>query len=268
MSFDAQQLRQIAEAFTQARRDAKALDAYPGSVPATLDEAYRVQDLAISRWNDRVSGWKVGGIPPQYRAEHGGADRLVGPVFQRQIIAAVDGQTVRFPVFAGGFGAVEAEFVFRIAQDCGPGECPPQQAAHIVDRVFFGVETAGSPFAGINDHGPTVTISDFGNNHGLIVGPEVPDWRAAAFGDTPVTTIIDGVTVGTGSPNALAGGPLASLAFLLEVLARRGLSLSKGDLITTGAVTGVHRVDVGAHSEVLAEGIGRIELRAVEAQTQ
>lgn len=69
----------------------------------------------------------------------------------------------------------------------------------LVSRVFVGVEIAGSPFAGINDHGPAVTASDFGNNAGLILGGEVADWRERLSGLTCTVTIND-VAIGEAAP--------------------------------------------------------------------
>lgn len=263
MALSAEDIRSIAEAFRHARQSARAMPGYPGALPETLEQAYRVQDYAIGAWDDEVAGWKIGGIPVDLRPRFGGADRLAGPVFSRSIINSRPGGVTPYPVFDGGFAAVEAEFVLRIGRDCGPGECPPAQAAGLVDAVFLGIETAGSPLATINDLGPCVIISDFGNNHGLIIGPQLADWRAPGFGKTPVWTTVDGARVGSGNPDSLTGGPVGSLVFLLEVLAQRGLSLKQGDLVTTGAVTGVHVVAPGAVSRVEIPGRAAIDALAV-----
>ena len=59
----------IAGRFLAARRAAAGLDAYPGDFPATLDEAYAIQDAAIASWGRPVIGWKVGRVhPPSGRA--------------------------------------------------------------------------------------------------------------------------------------------------------------------------------------------------------
>lgn len=263
MALSAKDIHSIAEAFRHARQFAQAMPGFPGQVPETLEEAYRVQDCAIADWDDEVAGWKIGGIPAALRPRFGGVDRLAGPVFSRSIIHARPGVVASYPVFDGGFAAVEAEFVLRIGRDCGPGQCPPGQAAGLVDAVFLGIETAGSPLATINELGPCVIISDFGNNHGLIVGPRLADWHAPGFGQTKVVTSVDGVRVGSGTPDSLAGGPLGSLEFLLEVLAQRGRTLKQGDLVTTGAVTGVHSVAPGAVSRVEIPGRALIDALAV-----
>ena len=73
----------IAGRFLAARRAAAGLDDYPGDFPATLDEAYAIQDEAIARWGRPVIGWKVGRVPPPL-IERFGTDRLAGPIFAEQ----------------------------------------------------------------------------------------------------------------------------------------------------------------------------------------
>jgi 2-keto-4-pentenoate hydratase len=262
MSLTDEDVRSIASAFRSARFAARALNAYPGPLPDALDDAYRIQDAAISRWEDTVAGWKIGGIAPALQSRYGGATRLTGPVFRRAVQYATPGEVVHYPVFEGGFSAVEAEVIIVIGQDCAPGECPPGHEIELVDTMCLGIETAGSPLATINDLGPCVVISDFGNNHGLIVGPQIAGWREPGFGRTPITTTIDGVMVGSGCPDAITGGPVSSLAFLLGVLTQRGHSLSRGDLVTTGAVTGIHSVQAGARARVEMPNVGIIEVQA------
>jgi hypothetical protein len=72
-------LGRIASRFVEARRTAAALDAFPGTLPATLSEAYRVQESAIALGGRAIAGWKVAGIRPDLR-ETLGANRLAGPI--------------------------------------------------------------------------------------------------------------------------------------------------------------------------------------------
>src|SRR5688500_18134893 len=102
----------IADRFLSARRAAGGLAAYPGVFPATLDEAYAIQDEAIALWDRPVIGWKVGRINPPL-ADHFGADRLAGPIFDCRRVAGA-GEMPEMPVFAEGFAAGEAEFLLRV----------------------------------------------------------------------------------------------------------------------------------------------------------
>jgi 2-keto-4-pentenoate hydratase len=257
----------IAEQFVRARLDATALPDFPGSIPATLNTAYAYQDRAIALWPDFVAGWKVGRIGAPW-LERLGEDRLVGPIFRRGIRLAPPDQMVEFPVFEGGFAAVEAEFVFRLGADAPSDKVQwtPDEASRIAMALHIGIETAGSPLASINDLGSAVVVSDFGNNAGLLLGPAIADWRTRSFESLQTETFIDGKSVGRGGAMSLPGGPFAALAFALSRCARRGLPMKSGYVVSTGATTGVHDIRIGQESRVAFEGCGELLCRAIPAQ--
>lgn len=253
----------VANAFVEARRDARALADYPGTVPETLEAAYRVQDAAIRLNGGTIAGWKVGRIQPPLDASHG-TTRLAGPIFAGHVHAA---SPVRdMPVFVGGFGAIEAEFLFQLgAVDTGRTHWSAEDAARCVTGVHVGFEIASSPFRGINELGPTVTVSDFGNNHGLVIGPALSDWRPDILDAMTVTTLIDDVAVGTGTASSFPGGCMGSVAFLLEHLASRGIAIPAGTWVSTGAVSGVHDIAPGSTAVADFGGLHRISCRIVAA---
>jgi 2-keto-4-pentenoate hydratase len=254
----------IAARFVEARLQARALPDFPGVIPADLAAAYRVQDLAIAHWPDAVVGWKVGYIQPQ-RRDASGDDRLLGPIFRRQLWP-VDGR-LDVPVFVGGFGAVEAEYVLRLQADAPADKLDwsPQEAAALPATLHIGIEVASSPLATINALGPCVVVSDFGNNNGLAIGDEIPDWLRLDESTLRAETWIDGERVGTGGATKLPGGLLGAYAFALSRSARRGRPLRAGDLVATGNATGIHDIAVGQTAQVRFEGYGAIDGRAVAA---
>ncbi|MEH6663490.1 MAG: 2-keto-4-pentenoate hydratase [Brevundimonas sp.] len=256
----------IARAFVDARIGARALPDYPGQIPQDMEAAYAVQDEAIRLWDDQIAGWKIGRIPDAW-LERLKAPRLTGPIFRRAVWTAVEGEVMDFPVFEGGFAAVEAEFILKLAADAPADrtDWTAQDAADLVETLIVGVEPAGSPLATINVLGPPVVASDFGNNAGLILGQEVPDWRDRLT-DLTCETFIEGQSVGRGGAASIPGGPLEALAFLLGLNARRGRPLKAGDLISTGAATGIHDIVAGQSSRVVFDGVGEILCRAVPAK--
>ena len=256
----------VAEDFVRARLSAEALLAFPGTLPTTLNTAYAYQDRAIALWPDNVAGWKVDRIEPPW-LERVGEDRLVGPVFRRGIRLAPPEALIEFPAFEGGFAAIEAEFVFRLAADAEPDKTlwTAEEAAQLVSTVHVGIETAGSPLASINELGPAAAVSDFGNGTGLLLGPAIADWRRRALAALTCETFIEGVSVGRGGAASVPGGPLAAVAFALGRCARRGLPLKSGYVIATGAATGMHAIRTGQSARVHFEGIGTILCRAVPA---
>jgi 2-keto-4-pentenoate hydratase len=238
----------IAGRFLSARRAAAGLAEYPGYFPATLDEAYAVQDAAIAAWRRPVLGWKVGRINPPL-SERFGTDRLAGPIFDSQ--PGTDGALPDMPVFAKGFAAGEAEFLLRIGTAPSPDKLSYSLAetADLIDAVHVGIEIASSPLGSINKLGPIAVISDFGNNNGLVVGPEISDWRTSGFEEWTVTTFIDGAEVGSGRASAFPDGAIGAARFLFELMARRGIRLEPGQWISSGAVSGVHDAAPGQKVE-------------------
>lgn len=258
------QLVAIAEAFVGARLRGTSVSGFPGTIPDDLVAAYRVQDLAIARWPDRVVGWKVGYIAAE-RRDASGDERLLGPIYARQLSTAAEDAAV--PVFVGGFGAIEAEYVLRLQADAPPDvfDWTPEATAAIPATLHVGLEIASSPLATINQLGPRVVVSDFGNNNGLVMGAEIVGWRSIPEPELTATSWIDGECVGRGGATTLPGGLLAAYAFALSRSARRGRPLRAGDLIATGNATGIHDVRVGQQVRVDFGAQGRISGQVVAA---
>ncbi len=254
----------IVQKFLAARQSAEGFDDYPGVLPATLADAYAIQDLAIAAYVEPIAGWKVGRIMPPISSDYG-ADRLSGPIFAHMVTPASPNATGR--IFAQGFGAAEAEFLLRIGTVPEPGKTDftLAEAAALIDAVHIGIEIASSPFSGINDHGPAVTVSDFGNNNGLLIGPAIDDFRNVDFIDIDVTLMIDDVIAGKGHANAFVDGVIGAARFLLNNLAGRGIAVEPGTWISSGAVTGVHPVQVGQKVKADFGPLGSVSC-TIEAQ--
>jgi 2-keto-4-pentenoate hydratase len=258
------QAADVAEKFVRARMAATSLPAYPGPIPATLAQAYACQDAALAMWPEKIVGWKVARIGAAAQAQYP-EDRLIGPVFERNVHVSPQGIVVDCPVFAGGFAAVEAEIgiYVRAAAPRNKTDWTAQSAADWVADMCVGVEMAGSPLATLNDLGPGAVISDFGNNWGVIAGAVIPDWRAFNA-ELDCETFIEGGSVGRGAI-VIPQTPLSAFAFALNKAAQRGRPLRAGDYISTGMITGVHDIGVGQQSRVTFGGCGEILCRAVRA---
>ena len=163
-------------------------------------------------------------------------------------------------VFAGGFSAGEAELLLHVAPGWN-GVIPHDDAETraIIDEVRLGIEIAGSPYPGINDDGPLVTISDFGNNRGIVMGAPLAGWRDADLCAIVVRTEIDGAVVGEATARTMLDGPYGAVRFLLANLVLRGFDLSAGLWVSTGAITGVHPISPGQHVRAVFAGHGEVE---------
>ena len=259
---------EIADRFLAARRAGTGLAAFPGALPATLEDAYAVQDAAIAAWGRPVLGWKVGRINPP-DSDRFGIDRLTGPIFRSENAGPL-GAGPEMAVFDRGFAAGEAEFLLRVGATPPPGQrdFTLDEAAALIDAVHVGLEVASSPLAAINDLGPTAVISDFGNNNGILIGRQIPEWRASGFEGWTVTTRIDGREVGSGRAADFSDGAIGAARFLMETLARRGIALGPGQWISSGAVTGVHAAAAGQRIEARFDGEYAVACTLVAAEAQ
>lgn len=255
----------IARRFTDARKSRQALPDFPGPIPADLAAGYAVQEVAIGLWPDQVAGWKVGRIPAELQAALG-AERVMGPVFASNVWTA-GARPTPLPMIPGGFAAVEAEYIYRLGEDAPAGRTAwtPEDALQLVEDELVGVEFAASPLATINQLGPRVVASDFGNNAGLILGKSIPNWRVRTDDWPPCEVWIEGELVGRGAPSSLPGGPAAALAYLLGICAARGRPLKRGQLVTTGATSGIHDIEAGQTARIAFADLDEIRCIAQPA---
>lgn len=254
LDYDLESTIAISDALMTARHELQLLPEFPGIMPETLEAAYAVQARSIEKWNDKVTGWKVGGVPAAY-LDRFSDKRLVGPIFAKNTVYSKEGATSVMQVF-DGFAAVEGEFVFCI------GATPQQDTLHI------GVEIASSPLHEINDMGPIAVICDFGNNRGLIVGPEIENWQTLNPEPFEVKTEIDGEIVGTKIINPFPGDGIEALAFMRDHAIKNDMPLPVGTYVSSGAITGVHATKAGAKSTVDFGPFGILKIELVPAKRE
>ena len=251
----------IAKAFVDARRNWNSITDYPGKRPADLAAAYAIQDCALSIWQRDVGGWKVGKIPSPTSSELG-ENRLAGPVFA-DLIREENADLAEFRVFDPGFAAVEAEFMLRLAPKAGALPSTPAEAMSWVDEIRIGLEIASSPYGAINDDGPCVTVSDHGNNAGLLLGKRVPESAWSSIDEIAVQVFVEGREVGTATTATMLDGPFGAVCFLLANLRQRGIAPQAGWWISSGAITGVHEVSPGQKVAASFAQVGNIAARVV-----
>jgi len=260
----AEAILDIARSFVSARRAAVSIAEYPGPVPPDMATGYAIQEAAIGIWPDRIAGWKVGLVPPLLQTRLGTA-HLAGPIFREGLVRSAGVDAVSLAAIPGGFAAIEVELIVAAQMDAPPNktEWTLNETAEFASDWRFGVEFAASPLASINELGPTVVVSDFGNNSGLVLGPRIDSALIAEPAMLTCRTQIDGKQVGFASVASLPGGPFAALRFLLGHLASRGRPLGAGQLVSTGAITGVHRIFPGQRGEIEFIGHGKIDVIVV-----
>jgi 2-keto-4-pentenoate hydratase len=252
----------ISRGLVDARLNAEPLSDFPGRLPENLEQAYAIQHASIERWPDEVAGWKVAKLSAADRARFS-ADRLAGPVFRSSVHKIEPGSGKVMPVYEGGFAAVEAEIVLELGVTVQPidRDYSDEELAELVSAVYGGSEIASSPMALVVKLGATSLISDFGNNAGLVIGPKIPDWTSLPPESLSAKVTVDDVVVGNVPAVAITDGPLQALRFLVNLFASQGSELPEGTLISTGAVTGVHDVQVSSSARIDYGSFGWFDVR-------
>ena len=249
----------LATRLWNARRDGKDAEVRPGDDGLSIEDAYRLQQSYVRISGERRTGWKVGATNAPMQENLGLSEPFAGPL--------LEGTTLPSPttcaLVAGQPAIVEVEFVFRMGADYTPDDSGSSDAlADAVDAVCAGIEVAGMRFPeSMGRPSAALLVADASANIALVHGEPVPGWREFDLAGHEAHLRINGERVDGGTGGKVLGNPINSLAWLAGFLSGQGLSLQRGDLITTGTVTDMRPVEIG--DEVVAD-FGRLGEAKVE----
>ena len=217
-----------------ARAGGRLVDAASEPAPASLDEAYRVQDLVLKR--ARPGAWKA--IPPRP-----GSAPAASPV----PAACVLRSPASMPAPRMLLG-VEAEIAFRLGAGLEPQE------------ALAAIELCETRLSGWDSAPALWKLADFQSNAALIVGSGTASWKGIDFGAQQVEVVVNGARAAGAVGGHPAGDPSRLLPWLREHCAGRG-GLRPGDIVTTGSWVGIVKVAPGDEIEARFAGIGACRLR-------
>jgi len=251
--------KQGLEAIATAAR--RLVDAYrKRGLAATADvplrtekDAYRVQQEAFAElWPGvRPAAWKVGG--PSEKVTPAAAP--IPPENVLKSPASVSGAKMQMI-------GVEAEVAFRIAKDLPPRSRPysERSIAAAIGEAVVAIELCDTRLADWKNASITWKLADFQSNAALVVGAGTRDWQQIDFLQQEVEFRI-GARVSKAKGAHAFGNPLRLLPWLLKHCAKLGLGLHAGDVVTTGAWTGLEIAKPGDEVVARFPGIGEARLR-------
>jgi 2-keto-4-pentenoate hydratase len=253
--------RQAVALLTEAWQSGIRIKEAPAScAPKTPAEGYRVQDLLAKELGFEVGGWKVGATSPAARK----LLRARGPFAGRIFAARMFPSGITLPATAYPLRGVEAEFAFVLAADLPARKRAygPKEVAQAVGAVRVVIEVVDLRFESFPQPVPWM-IADQGVNGCLVLGPKVARWQARDLAKAEARMLVNGEVVGQGTGAVVLGHPLKSLVWFANHRRTRG-GLAKGQLISTGTLTGVFRAPPNA--KVLADfgKLGKVELTFAE----
>ncbi len=238
----------IARLFLKARRDRGAL-VVPGpeAALAGVADAYAVQERVVRELGP-VGAWKVGA-----------ASATAEPVRAPILAATIHASPVTLP--ASGFHVIgiEAEIAYRLGADL-PGDRPytEDEVAAAIEGMLPAIELVDTRLA---DHGAASALWKLADNQingGLVTGALATDWRPFEPRSQPVQLEIDGTIVAEGRGGNTAGDPFRLLVWLVNHCGAHCGGLRRGQIVTTGSLTGLRFVAPGARVRAMLEGLGQV----------
>jgi len=222
-------------------------------VLASDEDAYRIQDNVFAElWpGARPAGWKAGGPSDKVTP-------TAAPIPPERLLrsqASVQASALHMI-------GVEAEVAFCLARDLPPRSRPysDRSIAAAVGEVLVAIELCGSRREGWRETSGLWKLADFQSNSALVVGSGTKDWQKVDFAAQECEfTIGDRAAKARGAHPY--GNPFRLLPWLVKHAANRGLGLRAGDIITTGAWTGLENARAGDTVTARFPGIGEATLR-------
>lgn len=204
----------------------------------TMTDAYAVQEQWVRIGGREIAGYKIGAASKASQKLVGADEPFLGRLFADTCIASPAKVGMR-DYFAPG---VEAEFAFHMAADLPPRRTPfsVEEVAAAVRSVSPIIEICDNRFANWRAVSVEEIVADNAFHGALVIGPEIPGWRAADLAHCEARISIDGIEVGRGASAPVLGDPLTGLAWVANKLRERNQGLKARDTIAIGTWTGLH----------------------------
>ncbi len=191
----------------------------------------------------RPTAWKVG-------APERASTPLAAPVFPGRLAI---GQA-RFPAGLFFSPSIEVEVAFRFGQELPP-RARPYARAEIMDAIasaHVAMEIVDSRLADAEAAGHLWRLADHMVNGALVIGDPIVGWRELDFPGLTARVLSDGQVLA----ESVGQPPLDDLFHCLPWWIRHIGGVLAGDIVTTGAWNGAHRVQLPASVQVDFPGLG------------
>lgn len=233
----------LAQMLAAARREGRQIAALdPALVPASAEDAYRVNEGVARELGWAPLGWKIAATTESVRTKLGTDGPIYGRTFRRCRVespARLSHAELLDPL-------LECEFFCTLGRDL-----PAREAAWTMDEivgavatVHAGIEVAECRFPARALPPLAAILADGSASGRYVYGDAIPDWRTRLRG-LAVRLEVDGREVRRGSGADVMGDPLRPLLWLAEARRRLGDGLRAGEMVSTGSTTGMRPVQSG-----------------------
>lgn len=220
--------------------------------PDDMTEAYRAQAALQGRLADErgaIAGRKIALSSATMQAMCGIDHPVAGAIFARDVWEGAPDAPAQIRLDAFRHLGVEFELALTLARDVAPSDAP-----HDASSVRALIAGARPAFELIEDRAADYAaldvltlVADNAWCGGVVLGPEIADWRSLDLGALQATLSVggpDGVAVDE-TASTSASDPLGSLAFLLNLAAEHGRTVRAGEVAITGSTMRTRFVAAG-----------------------
>lgn len=203
--------------------------------PQTIAQGFEIQSHVERLTSSPLWGWKIAATSAAGQ-KHINVDRpLAGRVLKERITPYGE----KVPLGPNRMSVAELEFAFRVGQDIKPragGEWQTEEVMSMVDGLFLGSEIPDSRFEDFTGVGAAALLADNACGDRYVLGPEVKDWRERDL----VPHVVKGWIVGReaevseGKGGNVLGDPKIAMTWIANELSNFGITLKKGEFVTTG----------------------------------
>ena len=227
-------LRDASDLLRDAWRRGAVIEALPEAVrPRTREEGYAIQALLERDSAQPLYGWKIAATGREGQ-KHINVD---GPLAGRLLAERIVPDGGRVPAEPNRMRVAEVEFAFRMGRDLAP-RAQPYTADEVVDAaasVHAAIEIPDSRYADFTAVGAPQLIADDACAHYFVCAEATgADWRALDLVAHRAVGRIEGRYEREGSGANVLGDPRIALAWLANELRALGITLRRGQVVTTG----------------------------------
>ncbi len=255
------QIKKAAELLSEAWLKPGKVETFPSEFRAkTRDQAYAIQDAMADMIGFPVVGWKLGATSPAMRLKAGHDGPIIGRIFDNVMFTS----PVQLPIARFPHARVECEFAFRLL-DSLPARSNTYTAKELSPLVtlHLAIEIIGNRYPLLPDFYKTSTIDEIADNGtgiGFVFGNEIPDWKDLDLINLFIDCCVDDHPSAQNFLGADRANPIDSLVQALDILCYRGISVSAGQYISTGAATDPQPIKAGSKVRAKFGSLGDISI--------
>lgn len=263
-TLNAEQEKQVAQKIFDANQAREKFQPLRGAdTPETLESAYRIQDEVHRLLETEAGVGPLGGhkiaLTSKAVQELCGIDqpaygRIVARTIRRSPAVLRASEFLRL--------GLEFEVATRIACDVPAlaGGYNRESIADYVGACMTAFELIEDRDADYSDLDAASILTDRCWCGGVVLGPEVSDWRNLDLAKAAAELTWNGEVVDQGVTGDSMGHPFEGLAWIANHLQARGQTLKAGDIVITGSALKTRFPEIGDKITYRIEGLGEVSV--------